>query len=1201
MHYGRWHIFSSSGNGEVAIKNMRSLVLLIISCGCAFAQCAISITSPVTGTYSGSISLSATSTSCPSVVRHEWRIYGMPLIGDGTTAYSYATPICSAASCKSTYISPFGTPYNVSYNWDGVYPLTVQALDSSGAVLATSAPVNITVADSISNIGGVTCTLTSPNLAVAQSGTITITVHCPGASGAGVFQDGRYSLVVDGQDFGYQFIGGYADHSWTYDTKQLEDGTSHIVAIGIFSGGGAGTVITPFTGAWGVMTTANGAVPRELRLNASTVQLWLGGTNTFTLVPRIGNCDNSESATTATYVSANPAVATVGASSGVITGIAAGATTITATASGGKTRTIYVSVSPGTPAFPHFGSDGSLCTAYNQGNCAPGKSLLVRNIFDSNNAAANSLSISQAHVANGFNVVQWSIYQSPIDQGYASVANWSQNFDQVTPSGLAHIFTGGFKAILGSTGMGPNGGENYLQASADSGFAARFSHWAAALQGKLIGVVWGDELSLQQIPNGGNGQITTLTSGTGPTQIVVSGGTATMTWPVFIGTSRRIDITGADNTCFNGTQIVLTGGGSPFTFPTSCANGTYSPTGPTIEAHLTVQMYNSCVPGVQNCQSYGPLGNTFPITNGSVPYIHDNSGNHSIAVSSGTAKIYPVGFDSDANTLQVDIASATNTCLNGTNMAMTRVSDSGGVGFTWSTSCGNGTYAPSGGTISESTATIHMHCTSCSVTGTLNRAVPNSIINTIRNALLSATPPIQNDWPWQGGAGCNAWATSQGNTGFNDVYWTWDGPESDAENHGWPNGRLVRSLLLQMENHYWTQVWPCVDHTKPLFLLTQGNGPWYVRGGQSYTLGATTGAQFTTTTPNNAALGAKVTVVGANCTANFTSSVGTGFVGVIASIQSSTTFTTNGSPACSSSGGTVYIASTNQYFTPPMDRLKFPGFRGKEIVAQHWAMIEMGGAGTREFNYQQVGSSNDYPTTAPLNLYIGNGPPDNPNGENDNVGLTVNFADNPSAQERWQAIGLTNKLQQALEPEIIQPVCTAPDLGLHIHTGARCGSLGTLIIAINDFEGPATIKFPSSLWSVYNVGLAPVTRLQEVNAAYVTVSNLAANSTSDSVVATGGEVVLWWFPAGATPLAQPASIGFNPASVGATQTAVRYSYLCNPATFASNLDQQATRQIFTAATSISLFKAPGPICYDYVYLDNSNVPVGMKSNVQVLP
>ena len=196
--------------------------------------------------------------------------------------------------------------------------------------------------------------------------------------------------------------------------------------------------------------------------------------------------------------------------------------------------------------------------------------------------------------------------------------------------------------------------------------------------------------------------------------------------------------------------------------------------------------------------------------------------------------------------------------------------------------------------------------------------------------------------------------------------------------------------------------------------------------------------------------------------------------------------------------------------------------------------------------------------------------------------------------------GLTN--DGGLEPEIIQPMFNAPDLGPRVHTGAKCSAAGTLVFAIYDSEVPGTLNFPASLWSTSNNGTAPIARIQQIKAAYAATANLAAATTSDSHTVDAAEVDLWWFPTGTTPLAPPVSIGFNPASVGATQTAVRYSHVCNASTFATNLDQQAARTVFTTAASVPLLKLPGlPLCYDYLYLDNSNNPVGARSNVQVLP
>jgi hypothetical protein len=284
-----------------------------------------------------------------------------------------------------------------------------------------------------------------------------------------------------------------------------------------------------------------------------------------------------------------------------------------------------------------------------------------------------------------------------------------------------------------------------------------------------------------------------------------------------------------------------------------------------------------------------------------------------------------------------------------------------------------------------------------------------------------------------------------------------------------------------------------------------------------------------------------------------------------------------------------------------MDRAKRPGLRGIDLAAQMWDCIVLGCAGYRLFTYAGTSSAfNDYPASSQNTYTAFNVPPNAPNNENNDTGMNLNLNDHPSSPEHWNSLTITQRLIGGLQPEIIQPMCNAPDLGPRIHVGAKCGPAGKLVIAISDFEVPTTINFPASLWSLYNTGAGPVSRYQEIKAAYVNVTNLAAGTTSDSHTIDGGEIDIWFFPSGSTPSAQTAVIGFNPASVGATQTAFRYSYICNPTTFVSNLDTEATRTIFTTATSITLDKGVGPICYDYLYMDNSNVPVGARSNVQVL-
>jgi hypothetical protein len=1054
-------------------------------------SCTISIAAPANNAVvSGPTTLSASTLACPSTVRFEWRINGQPLMGAGTFENSYSIPTCTGGTCTSSYTQPgFGIPYNASYNWDGVYPLTALAMDASGAVLATSPAVNVTV----NKQGFGACSLTSPNFANPQSGTINITVHCPlsGVPSNTPYSDAEYFFMVDGQVMASFFKTGYPDQTLSFDTTKLENGSSHLVWVAVNSSNNQtpGTFgMTPFAGAFGVMTTVNTNHSRELRMNYKTSYLWLGGTSTVSLFARTTNDDNSESATNATFTTDTLSVAKVGSctlvASCTITGIGPGLAMITATTASGLSAKTQISVQTGTPIFPHLGYDGSKCIAYNQGNCAPNKSQIGRSLFDANSSTMTNANLRASMLNAGYNLPQISIYPSPADHSYPSFASWKSFYwnGQYLPG--INTVLGSFRSFVAQcNSMGATGQQ--LQSSSDgngaasdgAGFAARVAYMLGTIPAKINFCLNGDENALPFIRSYGSGQMGAVN---GPTSLVVSGGTITINWPNVIG-FFPIDITGATSFCLNATKISVSGRvPGPFTIPNthSCANGTYNSS---TDPSLVIKIYNemdACA-GVNGCQNFGPL----------------------------------------------------------------------------------------------------------------NIPVPNSIFQTITHTLLAATPPIQMDLPLQGGAPKLAYQIATTFTGINGIYWTWDGPENSAESKALPNGRLVRSTLLSMETHFWAQAWAGIDHSEPFYLLTQGNGVWYERGGQTYTLGTTNGAQFTTSVPNNAAVGARINVTEAACTGQFMD---------VASIQSSTTFTVSQSPACSGSGGTVIISSTNRFFTPPMDRIKFPGLRGVEIAAQQWEALSLGAMGERLFNYfpSLPNQFNDYPASA-HQTYVGIGV----NGqsfENNNTALNEDFTKDPSAQERWYASGVTQRLIAGLEPQLIQPSCNAPDFGPRVHTGAKCGALGTLVILINDNETPLTLYFPSSLWGLYNSGGAAITLFQEIKAAYVNTTNFVAASTSGSWVMDGGEVDLLWFPSGLVPLTQNTTLTFNPGGGGGTQTALRLSPLCNPETHVSNLDQQPSRIVFGSSITLALDPAIGPICYDYLYLDGSNVPVAPVSAVQVL-
>jgi hypothetical protein len=1068
---------------------MKILILVFaLVPGYALAQCSIAITSPTNNTtVSGPITLSATTTNCPSTVRFEWRMYNQPLVGDGTYEYSYSIPVCTGGTCVSSYsmINGFG-PYNVSYNWDGVYPLTVEAIDAAGTVLATSPAITITVNDT----GFGTCSLTSPNLSVPQSGTINITVDCSGLSGIPsntVYSDAWYLFYVDGQLMGSFMESGYPTQALSFDTTTLENRTDHYVYVAIASSSNQTTFgLTPFAGAFGIMSTSNGSHARELRCNHSTSYLWLGGVATDSLACRTVNDDNTEGATNATFTSDTPSVVTTTGcnlvTSCTITGVALGASngvaTITATAASGLSTTIRVSVQNGIPIFPHLGYDGSLCTQYNQGNCTTGKSQLGRSLFDANSSTTTNSVLRSSMLNMAYNLPQIGIYPNPADIGYPTFLTWKNFYwsSQYLPK--INTVLGSFRSFIAQcNSMGATGQE--LQSSSDgngaasdgAGFAARASFMLGTILGKINFCVNGDENSLPFIKNFGTGG---MGSPEGPSNLVVNGGIITING---INVTRFFptDITGAASTCLNVAKITVSGNG-PYTIPNTngCPNGTY--TDPT----LVIQLYN-----------------------------------------------------------EMDVCAAVNGCQN---------------------------------------TLLHIR-------------VPNSVFKTITNTLLSSPVPVQIDLPLQGSAPKSSYQIATTLTGISAIYWDYDGPENQAEARGYPNSRLTRATLLSMENHFWTQAWPGVDHTKPFYLLTQGNGEWFARGGKTFTLGATTGSQLTTTVPNNAVIGAKINVTGASC--------GLQFMDVL-SIQSSSTFTVSQIPACIGSGGTVVIASTNRYFTPPMDRLKFPELRGVDIAAQQWDAIALGAFAQRLFNYFPSSPTqfNNYPASA-IQAYTGA----SVNGqsfEDNNTALIEDFSKNPSAQERWYAAGISQIIMRGLEPQLIQPSCNAPGLGSRFHTGAKCGAGGKLVISINDSNTPGTLSFPTSLWSTYTSGAGPITRLRFILAAYTDTINLVSSSTSDSFVAQPGEVDIWWFPTTSASLVQPVTIITNPSSVGASQTALRYSYLCDPIALTSNLEQQPSRIIFGSAIILLIDTTIGPVCYDTLYLNGANVPVGATSGVQVL-
>jgi hypothetical protein len=77
------------------------------------------------------------------------------------------------------------------------------------------------------------------------------------------------------------------------------------------------------------------------------------------------------------------------------------------------------------------------------------------------------------------------------------------------------------------------------------------------------------------------------------------------------------------------------------------------------------------------------------------------------------------------------------------------------------------------------------------------------------------------------------------------------------------------------------------------------------------------------------------------------------------------------------------------------------------------------------------------------------------------------------------------------------------------------------------------------------------------------------------------------------------TLPFDPASVGATKTAFRWSILCDAKTRTSNLDQQPSWMISGSTVTVTLI-AGTLVCYQFWYMTDALVPVGQPSAILLL-
>ncbi len=347
-------------------------VILTGLAGTVLAQ-SISITSPTTGqTISGtSFQFTSTLTSLPGVYSVEYDV-------NGTDGIHVACMARSAPwSCNWNTYYVFGGPYNT---------VLATARGVLNNTLATSAGVTFTVANPLPVPASVfSGTITPPG---SWTGTVAVS-HTATGTDASFNQS---ALFVDGQPSSGGVLGCCNVITTNYDNG------SHLVRFIAMDGneslGGSNQWSAAFE--WEQQVTfSNGATSMELRMSPG-YEVFLCTTaqtncpSSIVLTGKVYNTDESSSAATfpsaptftGTGIPTYPTVpvtlsACSSCSSETVTAQAVGTVQLLFTESGGKTRRVWVHVNTSN-VLPHFGTDGSILTAYN-----PAKSIFTTSVFES--------------------------------------------------------------------------------------------------------------------------------------------------------------------------------------------------------------------------------------------------------------------------------------------------------------------------------------------------------------------------------------------------------------------------------------------------------------------------------------------------------------------------------------------------------------------------------------------------------------------------------------------------------------------------------------------------------------------------------------------------------------------------------------------------------------------------------------------------
>jgi hypothetical protein len=410
---------ASNGGGTVT-----SLATVVVNNPVTYATNVV-ITSPAANAViSGNMNLAASVSNLPGVAGVEYFFDNRPL------------PNLATSNPVGLLSSPYAYTWNSNNEWDGYGYLTAEALDSSGNVLSTSAPVSIQIAN-----GSYTLQQTAPLAGQAVSGIINWTM----ASGSNTPAGNSPQCFVDGIT-----VPNYS----TYDTTQLQNGVHDFHCLLMTPGGGTVLAMSSVP-----VTVDNGRVPMQLHANFNMLYLVPGQSQNLSANQMY--TDGSQSPVSATYSVDNSSVATVN-SNGLVTAVGLGTATITVT-SGGEQTTVQVVVNA-SHILPQFTKSGQMVTSYQ-----PGSSLFVKSIFQGPTAGdfQEDPKLAGEVSAAGVNTLETGAYYNPVDGGgysaannYAAEANTLSSFEGFTDyentGELSYASADNFNILLTGDELGRN-------------------------------------------------------------------------------------------------------------------------------------------------------------------------------------------------------------------------------------------------------------------------------------------------------------------------------------------------------------------------------------------------------------------------------------------------------------------------------------------------------------------------------------------------------------------------------------------------------------------------------------------------------------------------------------------------------------------------------------------------------------------------